>query len=89
MGGPVKTFDVQNGQFFRKGELIASIDDRDYIIRQKRTATALTQAESEYKRISALYERDNISAANFEKAQADYEKAKSDYDDATNITTKV
>lgn len=23
VGGPVKTFDVQNGQFFRKGELIA------------------------------------------------------------------
>ena len=84
VGGPVKTFDVQNGQFFRKGELIASIDDRDYIIRQKRTATTLTQAESEYRRISALYERDNISAANFEKAQADYEKARSDYDDATN-----
>ncbi len=84
VGGPVNTFDVQNGQFFKKGELIASIDDRDYIIRQKRTATALTQAESEYRRISALYERDNISAASYEKAQADYEKAKTDYDDATN-----
>ena len=84
VGGPVKTFDVQNGQFFRKGELIASIDDRDYVIRQKRTATTLAQAESEYRRISALYERDNISAANFEKALADYEKAKTDYDDATN-----
>ena len=67
VGGPVKTFDVQNGQFFRKGELIASIDDRDYIIRQKRTATTLAQAESEYRRISALYERDNISAASFKR----------------------
>lgn len=84
VGGPVNTFDVQNGQFFRKGELIAAIDDRDYIIRQKRTATTLAQAESEYRRISALYERDNISAASFEKALADYEKAKTDYDDATN-----
>ena len=84
VGGPVKTFDVQNGQFFRKGELIASIDDRDYIIRQKRTATTPAQAESEYRRISALYERDNISAASFEKALADYEKARTDYDDATN-----
>lgn len=84
VGGPVNSFDVQNGQFFRKGELIASIDNRDYIIRQKRAATALAQAESEYRRISALYERDNISAANFEKSQADFEKAKADYDDATN-----
>lgn len=84
VGGPVNTFDVQNGQFFRKGELIAAIDDRDYIIRQKRTATTLAQAESEYRRISALYERDNISAASFEKALADYEKARTDYDDATN-----
>lgn len=84
VGGPVNTFEVQNGQFIRKGELIAAIDDRDYIIRQKRTATTLTQAQSEFRRISALYERDNISAASYEKAQADYEKAKADYDDATN-----
>ena len=62
VGGPVNTFDVQNGQFFRKGELIASVDDRDYIIRQKRTATTLRQAESEYRRISALFEKGNISA---------------------------
>lgn len=84
VGGPVNTFDVQNGQYFRRGELIASIDDRDYIIKQKRTATTLTQTESEYRRISTLYERDNISTASYEKAQADYEKARSDYDDATN-----
>ena len=84
VGGPVNTFDVQNGQFFRKGELIAAIDDRDYIIRRKRTATALTQAESEYRRISALYEKDNISASSYEKALANYEKAQADYDDAVN-----
>ena len=29
VGGPVYTFDTQSGQFFRKGELIAAIDDRD------------------------------------------------------------
>lgn len=29
VSGPVTEFDVQNGQFFRKGELIAAIDDRD------------------------------------------------------------
>lgn len=84
VGGPLTTFNVQNGQFFRKGELIAAIDDRDYIIRQKRAATTLAQAESEYKRISTLYEKDNISAASYEKAQADYEKAQTDYEDATN-----
>lgn len=30
VGGPVVNFEVQNGQFFRKGELIAAIDDRDF-----------------------------------------------------------
>lgn len=84
VGGPVNTFDVQNGQFFRKGELIASIDDRDYIIRQKRTATTLRQAESEYRRISALFEKGNISATSYEKALTDYEKATADYEEATN-----
>lgn len=33
--GPVCTFTAQNGQFFKKGELIAAIDNRDFLIRKK------------------------------------------------------
>lgn len=84
VGGPVNVFDVQNGQFFRKGQLIAAIDDRDFIIREKRAEAAFVQAEADFKRIAALYEKDNISASNYEKARANFEKAEADYNDARN-----
>lgn len=84
VGGPVNKFDVQNGQFFRKGQLIAAIDDRDFIIQEQRAEAAYLQAEADYKRITVLYEKDNISAANYEKAKAVFEKAEADYKDAHN-----
>lgn len=84
VGGPVCVFDVQNGQFFREGELIASIDERDFLIRKQRADAVFRQAEADYKRISHLYEKGNISGVSYEKARADYEKAKADYESAAN-----
>ena len=52
VGGPVYTFDTQSGQFFRKGELIAAIDDRDFLIRKQRAEAIYKQTEADYKRIS-------------------------------------
>lgn len=41
IGGPVQLLDLESGQFFRKGSLIAGIDPRDY-------QTALQKAEANY-----------------------------------------
>ena len=49
-------FDVQQGQFFRKGQLIAAIDERDFVIQKQRTEALYRQAEVDYARISSLYE---------------------------------
>ena len=54
-------FDVQQGQFFRKGQLIAAIDERDFVIQKQRTEALYRQAEVDYARISSLYAKDNIS----------------------------
>lgn len=72
VGGPVYTFDTQSGQFFRKGELIAAIDDRDFLIRKQRAEAIYKQTEADYKRISNLYEKGSISGTSYEKAKADY-----------------
>lgn len=61
VGGPVHAFDVQQGQFFRKGQLIAAIDERDFVIQKQRTEALYRQAEVDYARISSLYAKDNIS----------------------------
>lgn len=84
VGGPVCTLDVQNGQFFRKGDLIAAIDARDFLICKQRAEAVFRQAEADYKRVSNLYAKGNVSGVNYEKARADYGKAKADYETAVN-----
>lgn len=84
VSGPVYTFDVQNGQFFHKGELIAAIDDRDFLIRKQQAKAIYRQMKAEFLRISSLYEKGNISGTSYEKARADYEKAKAEYENACN-----
>ena len=83
-GGPVHAFDVQQGQFFRKGQLIAAIDERDFVIQKQRTEALYRQAEVDYARISSLYAKDNISGMNYEQAKANYERTKADYEAAVN-----
>lgn len=87
VGGPVKDFTVQNGQFFRKGQLIAAIDNRDFAVSEERAGAICKQTESEYRRISNLYDKDNVSGSVYEKARADYAKARADYDNAKNSYT--
>lgn len=84
VGGPVHAFDVQQGQFFRKGQLIAAIDERDFVIQKQRTEALYRQAEVDYTRISSLYAKDNISGMNYEQAKANYERTKADYEAAVN-----
>lgn len=84
VGGPVHAFDVQQGQFFRKGQLIAAIDERDFVIQKQRTEALYRQAEVDYARISSLYAKDNISGMNYEQAKANYERTKADYEAAVN-----
>lgn len=84
VGGPILLFNIQNGQFFQKGALIAAIDDRDFLIRCQRAEAIYKQAEADYERISNLYKKGNISGTNYEKAKADYEKTKADYTEAVN-----
>lgn len=83
-GGPIQTFNIQNGQFFHKGELMATLDDRDFRIKEQRTGAIYRQAKADFQRIANLYEEDNISGMNYEKAKADHEKAKADYETAVN-----
>lgn len=75
VGGPVIRFSAQSGQFFRKGEVIAAIDDRDFIIRVERAKAVYAQAKSEFERIDKLFRKDNISGSVHEKAKAELAQA--------------
>ena len=84
VGGQVKMFDAQNGQFFRKGEVIAQLDNRDFLISKQRAEALFEQAEAEYIRIEKLYRKNNISETVFERAKAEYERAKADLNTVSN-----
>lgn len=84
VGGPVIHFDSQSGQFYKKGTVIAAIDDRDFKIRQEKAEAIFQQADAEYKRISALYTKNNISGSSYEKAKSDRAIAKTALETAVN-----
>ncbi|MGL4955925.1 MAG: efflux RND transporter periplasmic adaptor subunit [Bacteroidales bacterium] len=84
ISGQVKQFNVYSGNYFKQGDLIAKLDDRDYIIQKERSEGLLYQAKAEYERIKNLYEKNNISASTFDKAYADYITAKTAYESANN-----
>lgn len=84
VGGPVVDFDVHSGQFYREGQTIAAIDSRDFRIRKDKAEAVYRQAEAEYRRIAALYEKGNISGSSYEKARADEATAKAAFETTSN-----
>lgn len=84
ISGLIDDLDVHAGRFYRKGEVIAQIDPRDFIIQKERTEAIYNQAKAEFERIEVLYKKDNLSASAFEKARAEYVSAKTAFQTASN-----
>ena len=84
VGGPINRFDVYAGNYYKKGDIIAEIDPRDFRIRRERAEALYNQAKSEFERIESLYDKNNISASSYEKAKADYVSAKTSFETAAN-----
>lgn len=83
VGGPVVELAVSKGQRVAEGELLARIDPRDYLVQVKNLEAQLAaaraqhvQAREEYQRVRALYEHDNASKADFDRARSALEVAK-------------
>lgn len=83
IGGPIDRFDVFAGNYYKQGSLIAEIDPRDFRIRKERSEAVYKQMEAEFERIQKLYEKNNISASQYEKVRADYVIAKAAFDIAS------
>lgn len=84
VSGPIDRLDVYAGNYYRRGDIIAEIDPRDYRIRRERAEAVYRQSKAEYERISALYQKNNLSASTYEKARAEYTSAKAAFDTAIN-----
>ncbi len=91
VGGVLKSIPVVVGENIKKGELLAVIDDTDYLVSYKQAMASyqavessaknakaqLNNAKSNFLRIEQLYINNNTSLSEFEKAKAQLENAKS------------
>lgn len=84
VGGPIDRFEVYAGNYYPQGSVIAEIDPRDFRIRKERAEAVYVQMKTEFERIEKLYEKNNISASQYEKAKADYTMAKTSFEMASN-----
>lgn len=84
VSGPIARFEVYPGNSYKRGDVIAEIDARDFRINKERTEAVYQQAKSEFERVKVLYQKDNLSASSYEKAKADYALAKTAYETACN-----
>jgi len=58
--GVIEDIKVEEGQFVRKGEVLARLDDTEYRHALIIASAALTQAEDMYKRLSSLYNNGSL-----------------------------
>jgi len=70
VAGPIQKIGVEEGNFVRKGQLIAQIDPRDYHVQLTAAKAQYEQVKSESDRIVELHARQSITDNDFEKAVA-------------------
>ncbi len=82
VGGPLVELPVKEGQTVAKGELLARIDPRDFEIRLRSARAQAERADADLTRFSALYEKDAVSGAQLDQAQAARDVAGAALEDA-------
>ncbi len=87
--GPLIEF-PDEGDFVKKGELIARMDPRDYRIRVGAARAEVERTDADFRRYSVLYEKDAVSKAQLDQAlaardvaRAQLEKAEADLGDTS------
>jgi len=68
VAGPVDKVLVEEGDRVKKGDLLARLDPRDYIIQLDATEASYERIKNEARRIKNLYERERVSESDYEKA---------------------
>lgn len=84
VSGPVERFDVYAGNRYRAGELIAEIDPRDFRLRYENAEAQYRRARTDYERVAALHEKDNLPASTYEAARSAWITAQTARDAALN-----
>lgn len=68
VAGPVLEIDVKEGDYVKKGQLLACIDPRDYEVQLKAAQAQYDQVEAEAERVVELHERESVAGNEYDKA---------------------
>ncbi|MDR2037214.1 MAG: efflux RND transporter periplasmic adaptor subunit [Bacteroidales bacterium] len=68
ISGPVARINTKEGQFVRKGYVLAEMDVRDYAIQFAATEAEYKQVKAEAERIMQLYGKQSVSENDYDKA---------------------
>jgi multidrug efflux system membrane fusion protein len=80
--GPLIELPVLEGDFVNRGQLVARIDPRDYRIRLDAAVAEVERTDADFRRYSALYEKDAVSKAQLDQALAARDVARAHEEDA-------
>lgn len=80
VAGKVNSVDVVEGEYVKKGQLIASLEPRDYELALEAAEAQFNEASQEYKRLKKLYEKGSLTQSDYEKIKALYKEARADYE---------
>lgn len=69
VSGPIQHVLVEEGQFVKKGQLIAQMDPRDYQVQLTATQAEYEQVKADAERVIALYEDNGTTASNYDRAR--------------------
>ena len=75
VAGPIQKITIKEGDFVKKGQLIAQMDARDYEIQKNAIEIQVEQLQGEYKRIEELKNRKSVADNDYEKMLAGKEMA--------------
>jgi multidrug efflux pump subunit AcrA (membrane-fusion protein) len=89
VSGKVMSVGPREGEYVKKGQVLASIDPTDYQLplagakaQSDQARVGYERAEDEFKRMKMLYDSKSLAPNDFQKYKAAYEHAKQDYEQA-------
>lgn len=68
ISGPIAKINVKEGEYVRKGQVLAEMDSRDYEIQLSATEAEYNQIKGEAERVIKLYEQESVSENDYDKA---------------------
>lgn len=74
--GQISRILVKEGDRVKKGQLIATLDDKDYQLAADAAKTQYYQVQGEVRRLQTVYESNALSANDYEKASSGLEQAR-------------